>query len=342
MRCLSIVCILAATGCTSKDQSTPSAAQAEPQAAPQAKPILTVYSGRSALLVEPLLKKFAEKRGVELKLRFDKSTEKLANRLAMEGDQSPADVFFAQAVGYLSLLGEKGLMQTLPKKLTEKVPAAYRSASNYWVGTSGRLRVMVYSPERVKNPPKTLAELADPRFKGRVGWAPGNASLHAHVAALQKHWGADKTSAWLKAMQDNQPVVYPKNSPQVRAVSSGEIDIGWVNHYYLHKIRAQDTSLKAANASFSPGDAGNLVMLAGIGIPKAAKNHQIAEELIDFILSDEGQNYFAQKAYEYPAKSGIKLHPEVAPLDNNLLQLPQSAQTDIAGSLALLRALRIQ
>ena len=156
MRCLSIVCMLAATGCTSKDQSTPSATQAEPQAAQQAKPVLTVYSGRSALLVEPLLKKFAEKRGVELRLRFDKSTEKLANRLAMEGDKSPADVFFAQAVGYLSLLGEKGLMQALPRKLTEKVPNAYRSASDYWVGTSGRLRVMVYSPERVKNVPKTV------------------------------------------------------------------------------------------------------------------------------------------------------------------------------------------
>ena len=84
---------------------------------------------------------------------------------------------------------------------------------------------MVYSPERIQAPPKTLDELTDPRFKGRVGWAPGNASLHAHVAALRSHWGEEKTKAWLTAMKANQPVVYPKNSPQVRAVSSGEIDM---------------------------------------------------------------------------------------------------------------------
>ncbi len=344
MRSLSLICIMTGIACSPQNEPTTEANNSAPKADQQNKSpkVLTVYSGRSALLVEPLLQAFAKKKGIELKLRFDKSTEKLANRLVMEGAESPADLFFAQAVGYLTLLGEKGLIKPLDQTILDQVPAQNRSASGHWVGTSGRLRVMVYSPERVKVLPKSLSELADPQFKGRVGWAPGNASLHAHIAALRQHWGQEKTTAWLKAMKANEPVVYPKNSPQVRAVSSGEIDIGWVNHYYLHKLRAQDPKLKAANANFAAGDAGNLVMLAGVGIPKSSKNKELAKQLIAFLLSDEGQNYFVQKAYEYPAREGIKLHPDVTPLGNALVQIPQAAQTDLAGSLSLLRALSIQ
>ena len=341
MRILTITLCLSALACNAKPSPTQPATADQRKQAPD-KQVLTVYSGRSALLVEPLLKRFADQRGVELKLRFDKSTAKLANRLVLEGASSPADLFFAQAVGYLTLLGQKGLMKPLSPSLLEQVAADHRSPSGHWVGTSSRLRVMVYSPERIQAPPKTLDELTDPRFKGRVGWAPGNASLHAHVAALRSHWGEERTKAWLTAMKANEPVVYPKNSPQVRAVSSGEIDIGWVNHYYVHKLKAQDSTLKAANASFSPDDPGHLVMLAGIGVPKASKNQALAEELIAFILSDEGQTYFTQTAYEYPARAGIKLHPDVAALSPSTLKIPQSAQTDIAGSLSLLRSLRIQ
>jgi iron(III) transport system substrate-binding protein len=143
-------------------------------------------------------------------------------------------------------------------------------------------------------------------------------------------------------MQANRPAVYPKNSPQVLAVAKGEIDIGWVNHYYLHKLRAEDPSIKAANASFeTPGDIGNLVMLAGVGIPKSSDQTALAERLIAFLLSTKAQAFFASKAYEYPSVEGIPLHRDVQPV-SGLAAAPQATQNDIAGSLALLRRLHIQ
>ena len=335
--------MLAFVACSSKAPETPNPKTPKTADKISETPVLTVYSGRSALLVEPLLKRFEKRHGVTIKTRFEKSTEALANRLAVEGKKSPADLFFAQSVGYLSLLGEKGLLRPLPDTLLKRVPEARRGAQGKWVATSGRLRVMVYSPERIKQLPKTLEGLADPRVKGRIGWAPGNASFHTHISALMSHWGREKTVNWLKAMKANQPATYPKNSPQVRAVSSGEIDIGWVNHYYLHKLKAQDPTLKAANASFATaGDAGNLVMLAGAAIPASSTQHALAEKLIQFLLSEEGQSYFATQAYEYPAVKGIPLHPDVKSVDPFLLKVPQAALTNLAGSLALLRELRLQ
>ena len=118
---------------------------------------------------------------------------------------------------------------------------------------------------------------------------------------------------------------------------------GWVNHYYLHKLKAQDPTLKAANASFATvGDAGNLVMLAGAAIPASSTQHALAEKLIRFLLSEEGQSYFATQAYEYPAVKGVPLHPDVESVDPFLLKVPQAALTNLAGSLALLRELRLQ
>ncbi|MEC7381982.1 MAG: extracellular solute-binding protein, partial [Cyanobacteriota bacterium] len=230
---------------TSQDQSPAKAVVSE--AAPaEAAPVqpgvdsLVVYSGRGAVLVGPLLEIFTQETGVQVDVRYEKSTQTLANRIATEGAQTKADVFFAQDSGWLGALAMAGHLQPLPQSTLEKVSSHNRDASGHWVGTSGRARVLVYSPERVKvdELPKTLAELPGVVAKGRFGWAPGNGSYQAHLSALRHLWGEQKTRAWLTELKAIEPLVYPKNSPQVKGVSNGEIDIGWVNHYYLHKLRA--------------------------------------------------------------------------------------------------------
>lgn len=336
-------CLATSLACSAeKKAKTPAETAGVPSAVPAVTPTLTVYSGRSALLVEPLLQAWAASEGVALKLRFDKSTEALANRLATEGGRSEADLFFAQSAGYLSTLGARGLLRPLPQELLDRLPAGARGPKGHWVATSGRLRVLVYSPERVpaEDLPQTLEELAEPRFKGRIGWAPGNASLQAHVSALRSVWGEEKTRSWLQAMKANNPARYPKNSPQVKAVDLGEIDLGWVNHYYLHKLKARNPALKAANHSFGAGDAGNVMMWAGVGIPSSSDHVELAEKLVAFLLSQEGQSYFTQKAYEYPVVADTPLHPDVT-MPAGLASNSQAALNDVAASLVLLRELGI-
>jgi len=338
-----LFCLSSGLACSSQPQESAVAKGAKdaPEVAAE-KPVFTIYSGRSAILVEPLLKEWAAAEGVEVKLRFNKNTEALANRLVTEGDRSDADLFFAQAVGYLTTLGDRGHLRPLPEALLAQVPETARGPKKHWVATSGRLRVLVYSPERVKAEelPKRLEDLVLPQYKGRIGWAPGNASMQAHVSALRSLWGVEKTKTWLTAMKAQNPARYPKNSPQVKAVDLGEIDMGWVNHYYLHKIKAANPGLKAANHSFQGGDAGNVMMLAGVGIPKSSEQVEYAEKLIAFLLSPKGQSYFTQKAYEYPVVEGVALHPDVK-LPEGLAQNTQAALNDVAASLTLLRELGI-
>ena len=333
--------------------STGAPAPSEPAEPTEAKPAedakvsgeIVIYSGRSAGLIEPLLKVFETKTGVKVKTRFDKSTATLANRLATEGAQTEADVFFAQDSGYLGALARAGHLDAIPETILSRVDTSRRDGKGLWVATSGRARVLVYSPDRVKKDelPSKLADLTDPKWKGRLGWAPSNSSFQAHVSALRKLWGEEQTRSWLKGVAALKPTVYPKNSPQVKAVSNGEIDMGWVNHYYLHKLKAANPKLKAANHSFSDlGDAGNVMMLSGVAVLKHSKNKAAARRFVQFLLSDEAQSYFAQKVYEYPVVSGVAHHPDVPQISTAMAMVDQEALADVAGTVKLLRELGLR
>lgn len=304
---------------------------------------LVVYCGRGEALVDPILKGFEASTGVELDVRYNQ-TPALATQLLNEGVQSPADVIFLQESGYLGGLASAGLMARLPDAVTAQVDPRFRDPEGRWVGTSGRARVLVYNTRSVREEelPERLAELSDPRWKGRVGWAPGNASFQAHVSALRHLWGESETRAWLQAMQSLDPVVYPKNSPQVKAAAAGEISIGWVNHYYLYRL--WKPGFTAANYSFPiRGDAGNILMVAGAGVREGSPKQALASRLIGYLVGERAQRAFAEEGFEYPTRPGVPTHPRVPPLDSlGLARIDPAYLTDLAPTLELLRELGLQ
>lgn len=303
--------------------------------------MVVVYSGRGAVLVEPLFEKFTETTGIKVEVRYGKSTQDLANMLAIEAKTAPVDLFFAQDSGHLGVLAKAGHFAPLPQDLLGEVEPQFRDPEGKWVGTSGRARVLVYNPTKYKpeDLPKSLKELADPKWKGKLGWAPTNGSFQAHISALRHLWGEGETREWLKGMKALEPARYPKNSPQVKAVSNGEIDVGWVNHYYLHKIKSSQPDLVAANYSFDKGDAGNLMMVAGVGVVSNSVRKVNALQLARYLVSEEAQKYFTQKVYEYPTRPGVAPHPDVPPLSDRLVQVDQKHLVDLNKTLALLRDL---
>ncbi len=334
------------TACSQKaDTPAQKETQKLPKVEKEAKESLVIYSARSQVLVEPLLKDFTTQTGIEVEVRYDKSTQNLASRLMTEADKTPADLFFAQDSGYLGALAEKNLLSNLPEALLNQVATDHRDAKGKWVATSGRARVLVYDPSALKpaDLPKSLKDLANAKWKGKLGWAPGNGSFQAHVSALRHLWGEEATAKWLKDIIALEPKTYPKNSPQVKGVSNGEIQIGWVNHYYLHKLKAANPELKAANYSFTAAqDAGNLMMLSGIGVISHSKKQETAHKLINFLLSEKSQKHFTNKIYEYPTRTGIKANEALPAISQLMSKVPQAHLTDVSGTLKMLRELKLQ
>ncbi len=302
---------------------------------------ITLYSGRSADLIQPLIDRFTEATGIPVRVRYG-GTAELAATILEEGQNSPADVFLAQDAGALGALAKAGRFTPLPPDLLKQVPAPFRSPDGLWVGVSGRARVVVYNPNRVRPEelPNDLADLCAPAWAGRVGWAPMNASFQAHVTALRVTLGEAATRTWLLGMQANRPRVYARNTAIVAAVAAGEIDAGLVNHYYLHTMqREQGGRLPAVNHTPARGA---LVNVAGAGLLRTARQPAPAERFIRYLLAAEAQRYFTDSTFEYPVVPAIATNPELPALD--LAPLPDldlSRLEDLDGTLKLLQDLGI-
>jgi len=277
---------------------------------------LTVYSGREEELVAPLFEKFTDATGVDVEVRYGDSAE-LAATIAEEGDNSPADVFFAQDPGSLGAVDPQ--LEELPQATLDRVAARFRDAEGRWVGTSGRTRVLAYNTERVqkRDLPASVLELTAPEWKGRVGVAPTNASFQAFVTAMRLSLGDERTREWLEALRANGAKTYEKNLPIVEAVAAGEVDVGLVNHYYLALVKEEQPDAPVANHLFEAGDPGTLVSVAGAGVLASTDQRDDAEAFVEFLLSDDAQRFYVDQAEEneYPLVAGIDPPAGLVPLD---------------------------
>ena len=301
---------------------------------------LVIYSGRKESLIGPVIDQFKSISGINIEVKYGTSTE-IGALLILEGSKSPADVFYAQDPGALGSVID--MLQQLSPDLLDKIPLWAKSDKGKWIGVSGRARTLVYNTDNVKasDLPKTLNDLCDTKWKGRMGWAPTNSSFQTMITAMRKIWGEDKTKAWVKCMMANDVKVYPKNTPQVEAVGKAEIDIGLVNHYYLYKFildAGEGNKFKARNLHLESGGPGSLVMVSPIGILSTAKNKDNAQQFLDFMISKIAQNYFVNSTREYPLIEDVKIHPLLTPLDEiTKANINLSDLADIKGSAKLLQ-----
>ncbi|RJL06593.1 iron ABC transporter substrate-binding protein [Paracoccus siganidrum] len=300
---------------------------------------VTIYSGRGEALIGPLIKQFEAETGITAEVRYG-GTSEMATLLLEEGDNTPADVFWAQDAGALGALSPQ--FAELPAEVNETVLEVFRDKANKWVPTSGRTRVLTYSTERVEEAalPATIQELTGEDYRGRVAFAPTNGSFQAFLTAFRLAEGDEAAKEWLDGMVANEAKVYSNNGTQIEAIANGEVDFGLVNNYYLGRYVAQDEEFPVAQTHFEAGNIGNLVLVAGAGIIEASDNKENAQKFIDFLLSPAAQQFISLQGNEYPVREGVipaatleslETVSEISPdVDVNELG-------DLEGTLALLR-----
>lgn len=299
---------------------------------------LTIYSGRQEPLVGPLFAQFEAETGIKINVRYGDTTE-LAATILEEGRNSPADIFFAQDAGALGALAYANRLTKLPQDIIEAVDPRLRSADHYWVGTSGRARVIVYNTNKYSEDelPTSIWDFTKPEWRGRIGWAPTNGSFQAFVTALRHLEGDARAEQWLRGIRANQPRTYHNNTAIYDAVARGEIDVGFTNHYYLFRFLAEQGEAFPARIYFTKGDAGSMMNIAGVGILDTSKNREAAEKFVRFLLSDSAQKHFVNANYEYPVVEHIAPHDMLPPLKE--IETPDidlSNLEDLQGTLELL------
>ena len=324
--------IIGLTGC--------SAESADPAPVPTATPTpsLTIYSGRSEDLVAPIINEFSNLTGIKVDVRWGGSSE-LAATIMEEGDNSPADIFYTKDPGALGSVSDK--LITLSDTTLNKAKPEFRSANGSWVGISGRARAVAFSTKRVMESelPDSIWGFTDPKWEGRLAWAPTNGSFQTMVTGMRKLWGEEKTKDWLQGVHANKPAVHKKNSTQIKAIGDGEVDIGLVNHYYLFRFLDESVDgYPVRNYHPTAGDPGSLIMVSGIGILKTSKQSEAATRFVDFLLSSVGQQYFTSKTFEYPVAENIKTSTALVPLSKfEQPNIDLSDLSDLKGTLKLIQ-----
>lgn len=298
---------------------------------------ITVYSGRSEDLIAPLLEQFSSETGIAVEVRYSDSAS-LAAQILEEGSNIQADVFFSQDAGALGAVSEAGAFKTLNSDITELVAAQYRSTDNTWVGVSGRSRVLSYDPNQISAAelPKSVLDLADAKWQGKIGIAPTNASFQSAVTAMRVLKGEAETSKWLAAMKKNA-VLFEKNSQILEAVESGEIAAGLINHYYWYERAAEvgEENMKSKMSWFADGDPGNLVNVAGVGV---LSDKPEAQTFAKWLLGATAQSFFVEKTGEYALTGDAT--PANLPALSELpaAKIDLSALAPLAATLELIRA----
>jgi iron(III) transport system substrate-binding protein len=282
---------------------------------------VNIYSARQEVLIKPLLDQFTARTGIKVNLVAG-SADALIQRLQSEGINSPADVLLTVDAGNLNRAKEMGLFQPVRSERLEKaVPAAYRDPAGHWFGLSMRARPIMYAKDRV-NPTDltTYQDLADPRWKGKVCVrSSSNVYNQSMVAAMIAEQGAPAAEAWARGLVANfaRP---PQGGDrdQIKALAAGQCAVALVNTYYLggmlnaSQADERDAAAKVAILWPNQKEHGVHVNVSGAGVTRHAKNRDNALHLLEFLVGEEAQRWYAEANYEYPVRPGTPVSETLA------------------------------
>jgi len=282
--------------------------------AASAEGVVNIYSYRQPDLIKPVLDAFTAETGIATEVLFlDKGLE---DRILAEGTNSPADIILTVDIARLTNAKEKGVTQALDDAtVNANLPAEYRDPEGHWFGVTKRARVIYASKDRVGDEPITYAELADPKWRGKICMRSGQHDYNlALFSAAIAHWGAEKTEEWMKGLKANLARKPDGGDrPQAKAIMAGECDIALGNTYYVGLMMTNEkdpeekewaAAIKVKFPTFENG--GTHVNISGAALAKHAPNRDNAVKLIQFLTTHKAQQIYAEQVFEYPAEPGLE------------------------------------
>jgi iron(III) transport system substrate-binding protein len=308
---------LAGCGGSSSSSSGGAGGSSDPTGSGQT---LTLYNAQHEETTAALIAAFTKQTGISVRVKSDDESV-LTAQIEQEGGRSPADVFFTENSNWLAQLDDRGLLAKVNSSTLADVPARDSASNGAWVGVSGRFSAMIYNPSKISaaQMPKSVMDLASPRYKGKLELAPGETDFWPIVTSIEHANGPTAALVWLKAIKSNagSDDHTPDNETLVADVNKGDADMGLINHYYYYRLRDEmgASNFHARLSLFSPRDPGYVEDISGAGILKSSKNLAAAQRFVAFLTSTAGQRVLAgSTSFEYPLARGVAANPALPPI----------------------------
>lgn len=283
---------------------------------------LNLYSSRHYDTDERLYSDFEEMTGITIN-RIEGNADELIARMEAEGENSPADVLLTVDTSRLERARTMGLLQSVDSEILERrIPDYLQDDENEWFAFSQRARILFYDKNDVENPPQTYQDLASDEYEGMVCIRSStNVYSQTIMGALIAHLGEEAAAEWAQGVADNfarDP--QGGDTDQLRGIVSGECDIAMSNTYYFARAIRTDVdglsdSLDQIGWVFPNQDTfGAHMNVSGGGVAAHAPNRENAIRFLEYLTSDQAQEYFSAGNDEYPAVPGVAISPSVASL----------------------------
>jgi iron(III) transport system substrate-binding protein len=275
---------------------------------------ITLYNGQHEQTTDGLVTAFEKQTGITVNVQND-DEDTLANLIAVQGAHSPADVIYTENSPALEFLQGKGLLSSVDQSTLSSVPSQYSSPQGDWVGVSARVSVIIYNPSMISKSqlPTSVLQLADPRYAGKLAFAPSETDFQPIVTSVLKTYGEAKTLSWLNGIKANAAShLVPDNETIADEVNRGVVAFGVINQYYWYRLKYEvgASGMHSQLAYFAPRDPGYVIDVSGAAVLKSSKHQTEAQKFLAFLVSKQGQQIIGQasggeQSYEYPLAAGV-------------------------------------
>ena len=284
---------------------------------------ITLFTQRHYDTDQDLYDLFEELTGIKVNV-VSANADELMNRLAIEGEDTLADVLLMADVGRLHVAYTEGLLQPITsEELESNIPANLRHPEAYWFGLTQRARVLVYHPDRVD--PSTLSTyqaLTEPEWFGRVVTRTStNVYSQSLTASMIAVYGEAQARLWVRGLVGN--LAHPprgNDRDQAKQVMEGLADVAIMNTYYMGRMLNSADPFEREVAQtlrmYFPNQetTGTHINLSAAGVVKHAKNVENAIRFLEFLSGEQAQGLFAAANFEYPVNPRVAMDPWLAGL----------------------------
>src|SRR5262245_43017471 len=257
---------------------------------------VTAYISADRPFSEPIVQEYQRRSGVRVNVVYDTEETKstgLANRLLAEKERPQADVFWSGEPVRTLVLKSRGVLAPYQSASAHGIADTFKDPEGYWTGFAARLRVIVYNTAKVTDPPRSVLDLADPRWKGQVAIAdPRFGSTSFHVAALYAELGDERADDFFRKLKANDVKIVDGNSVVRDLVARGDVLVGLTDTDDVNV--AIEAKLPVAMVLPDRDGIGVPVMPNMVSLIAGAPDPDEGRRLIDYLLSPEVERKLAE------------------------------------------------
>jgi iron(III) transport system substrate-binding protein len=279
---------------------------------------VVVYSALDREFSEPVLKDFSRETGIRVLPKYDVESTKtvgLTQAIISEANRPRCDLFWNNEILNTLRLRKLGLLDVYQSPAASDYPAMYKSSDGTWHGFAGRARILLVNTKLVsrQDRPNSIYDLADPRFKGKIGIAkPLFGTTATHAACLFESLGDERAKEFFESLKANDIQVLGGNKQIAEAVSAGQLHFGLTDTDDAVVEIERGQPVEIVYPDREQDELGTLFIPNTLAVIRGCPNPENARALVEYLLSRKVETKLAGGASaQIPLNPNVDIRPRV-------------------------------